>query len=87
MNRMPVLSSQIHRAPDANDHPPDWSLDSNGPALVAGEGAEVVEWTWPAAEERLGTAYQERGIRGWAEAVMNELEAEGQTERKRRGQS
>ncbi|TCD71026.1 hypothetical protein EIP91_000525 [Steccherinum ochraceum] len=92
MTRMPVLSSRIHRAPDADDHPADWiPVDPNGHTfntqVTESEKSEQVEWSWPAAEERLGMAYQERGVRGWAEAVMHELEAEGQTERKKRGHS
>ncbi|KAI0692818.1 hypothetical protein C8T65DRAFT_72188 [Cerioporus squamosus] len=86
LNRMPVLSSRIHRPPEPEDGdallPPEplVTAGSQSTSLDAGE-----EWTWAAAENRLKEAFDKHGFYGWAAAVMRELEAEGRLERSKRG--
>lgn len=63
------------------------SLESSDAATVTGENATSTQWTWPDAEERLSTAFETGGFSGWAAAVLQELEAEGEIERKKRGHS
>ena len=46
-----------------------------------------MEWTWPDAEKRLKAAYEADGFSGWAQAALQELESEGNAERKKRGQA
>ncbi|KAH8089903.1 hypothetical protein BXZ70DRAFT_1041920 [Cristinia sonorae] len=86
LTRMPILSSRIHRPPAPQDNPVDWTpeLKSSSP-LSGSDQNEELEWSWPSAEKRLGNAFQERGFYGWFEAVLHELEAEGQAERRKRG--
>lgn len=85
--KLPVLSSRIHRPPADEDHTatirndpahveaPEITLDSNAHA----------DWAWPDAEKRLSAAYERDGFSGWAQAALQELEAEGRAERRRRG--
>ena len=87
LTRMPILSSRIHRAAAAEDHPEDWEPSSETNPPLNPDDTSDVEWSWSSAEERLSAAFQERGFLGWAEAVMHELEAEGRVERKKRGHS
>ncbi|KAH9830098.1 uncharacterized protein C8Q71DRAFT_799483 [Rhodofomes roseus] len=83
MHRMPFLSSRIHRPPN-----PENSGDgSEVPRLRVDQGSGTIEWTWPDAERRLKTAYEEGGFMGWAEAALQEIEAEGELERSKRGQT
>ena len=82
LRNMPLLSSRIHRPPDATDHPKD------GPSLAPNPQGDDIEWDWSAAEDRLRNAFDKDGFSGWAEAAMRELEAEGALERaKRQGTS
>lgn len=76
LRNMPLLSSRIYRPPEDKDHPKD------GPSLIL--NYEEPEWTWSAAEERLGNAFEKDGFSGWIEAAMKELEAEGAIERSKR---
>lgn len=81
LHRMPFLSSRIHRPPDTGDA----SEDPDIPRLYVEKSSGVVEWSWPDAEHRLKTAYEESGIMGWAEAALREVEMEGELERSKRG--
>lgn len=86
MTRMPALSSRIHRPPTPEDNEPVEEIPPTGPPpLLAQRGSGEAEWTWPAAERRLTVAFEEKGFSGWATAAFEELEAEGQVERKKRG--
>lgn len=87
--KMPALSSRIHRPPTDDDHTgtirnsPTGALDA--PQIVMHEDTGDVEWTWPDAEKRLRAAYDNGGFSGWAQAALEELEAEGRSERRKRG--
>ena len=84
LERMPLLSSRIHRAPEADDGDALLPVPQETAAEVGATAAHE-EWTWPAAEHRLREAYDKHGFYGWAAAAMRELEAEGQAERAKRG--
>ncbi|KAH9930439.1 uncharacterized protein BXZ73DRAFT_77884 [Epithele typhae] len=76
--RMPLLTSRIHRSPEAEDG--DVLLpfpDSHDPSHAD------KEWTWPDAEKRLREVFDTHGFYGWAAAAMRELEAEDRLERSR----
>ncbi len=81
---MPALSSRIHRLVDPGDitespsvHPP--------PRIDIKDSVQHTEWAWPDAEKRLQAAFERDGFSGWAEAALREIEAEGQSERMKRG--
>lgn len=85
--KMPGLLARLHRPPEEEDH----TLTVWNSPTLAGEVPQVVvkddiEWAWPDAESRLKAAYETDGFSGWAQAALEELEAEGKTERRRRGQ-
>ncbi|KAI0784063.1 hypothetical protein C8Q75DRAFT_781180 [Abortiporus biennis] len=86
LSRMPVLSSRIHRTPDAEDHGHDPellnTLSSNNHEQ---QQLPTEEWTWNAAENRLREAFDKDGFSGWGLALLQELEAEGRVEREKRG--
>lgn len=79
MEKVPMLSSRIHRrfAGEVEDgaegrvHPP---LE---------DGVDTA-WTLEDAERRLRVAFDKNGVSGWAEAALNELEAEAERERLKR---
>ena len=87
LERMPVLSSRIHRAPEVDDGDALLLLpeETKSGATEVGATAAREEWTWPAAEQRLREAYDKHGFYGWVAAAMRELEVEGQAERAKRG--
>lgn len=86
--KLPVLSSRIHRPPADDDHT---ATIRNDPAqvetlhIVINEQSGEAEWAWPDAEKRLVDAYERNGFSGWAQAALQELEAEGRSERRKRG--
>jgi len=77
MEKVPMLSSRIHR-------PPESEGDEDG-QMVRGllDGVDPA-WKWEDAEKRLSAAYDKDGFSGWAGAALKELEAEGELERLRR---
>ncbi|EKM56315.1 uncharacterized protein PHACADRAFT_91562 [Phanerochaete carnosa HHB-10118-sp] len=86
--KMPVLSSRIHRPLAEEDHTATiWNdpVCVDVPYTVVNEASEQTEWAWPDAEKRLEVAYERDGFSGWAQAVLEELEAEGRAERRKRG--
>ncbi|PCH44642.1 hypothetical protein WOLCODRAFT_123878 [Wolfiporia cocos MD-104 SS10] len=88
IERMPLLSSRIHRRIQREDETSELRL---GPPTTPSSHIHVepasgaAEWTWHDAEKRLKAAFQQDGIVGWAEAALQELEAEGELERAKRG--
>lgn len=78
MENIPMLSSRIHRVPEVEDN--DGGEHQVRTLL---DGVDPV-WKWEDAENRLRTAYDKNGFSGWAEAALEELEAEGELERLRR---
>ena len=85
LTRLPRLSERIHRASlHANDQASSTPASSSE---MASDGEEVAhtEWNWPDAEKRLTTAFEHGGFSGWAAAVLHEVEAEGEIERRKRG--
>lgn len=84
--KMPVFSSRLHRVPEEDDHTATlW----NSPDAVA-ESPDIsvdpnAQWSWPDAERRLTAAFETGGFSGWARVALQELEAEGQAERRKRG--
>lgn len=89
LTRLPRLSERIYRAstsedPDAVAPSPFVSPDTK---VVPNEDTGRMEWSWPDAEKRLTTAFEHGGFSGWAAGVLQELEAEGEIERKKRGHS
>ena len=80
MEKIPVLSSRIHRriAGDVDDGVEEEQVY---PAL---DGGVDTAWTFEDAERRLRAAFDRNGISGWAEAALNELEAEAEMERLKR---
>lgn len=87
LTRMPMLSSRIHRALQAEDHPEELIDSSAATTHLHGApgSSNTLQWSWPEAEERLRVAYDSGGVYSWAEAVLYELETEGQVERVKRG--
>ncbi|EED78505.1 predicted protein [Postia placenta Mad-698-R] len=85
--RMPMLSSRIHRALQAEDHSEEFVNSSAATTHLHGApgSSNTLQWSWPEAEERLRVAYDSGGVYTWAEAVLHELETEGQVERVKRG--
>jgi len=81
--RMPFLSSRIHRPPETEDS----QEVSDALQLRVDQTSRATDWTWHDAERRLTAAYEERGFMGWAQAALQELEAEGELERSKRGQT
>jgi len=83
-SRMPLLSSRIHRLLTPDDNGED-TYGSSQP-LVHAEQQDTgdVQWSWPDAEKRLMAAFERKGFSGWAEAAAQELEAEGEIERRKR---
>ncbi|KIP11818.1 hypothetical protein PHLGIDRAFT_114145 [Phlebiopsis gigantea 11061_1 CR5-6] len=84
--KLPAFSSRLYRAPEEDDHTATlWnSPDTVGeaPAIALDPNAQ---WSWPDAERRLTTAFETGGFSGWARVALQELEAEGQAERRKRG--
>lgn len=79
MEKMPVLSSRVHRKPE------DEVDDGAEPQVqTLSDGGVDTTWTLEDAETRLSVAYDKGGISGWAEAALNELRVEGEQERSRR---
>lgn len=75
MEKLPMISSRIHRPPESEDN------------VEAGQRVQTLAdtpWRWEDAEKRLRDAYDKGGFSGWAEAASKELEAEGELERLRR---
>ena len=86
--KMPVLSSRIHRPPAEEDHTATlWNSPASveNPHIVVNEDTGDAEWAWPDAEKRLKDAFDNGGFSGWAQAALQELEAEGRLERRKRG--
>ena len=77
MEKIPMLSSRIHQTPESED---DGEAEQVQTVLDGADSA----WKWEDAEKRLRAAYDKDGFYGWAEAVLRELEAEGELERLRR---
>ncbi|KAF5358821.1 hypothetical protein D9758_008566 [Tetrapyrgos nigripes] len=85
VTKMPSLSARIQRSHLDEDPLPSSSAPS--PASVTSSSSlpnGSMEWTWPAAEERLKVVYNEGGVAGWGEAVLRELEEEERVERSKR---
>jgi len=78
MEKIPMLSSRIHRPPESED---DDEAGQQVQTVLDGVGPA---WKWEDAEKRLRAAYDKDGFYGWAEAALRELEAEGELERLRR---
>lgn len=78
MEKIPMLSSRIHQPPESED---DGEAGQQVQTVL--DGADSA-WKWEDAEKRLRAAYDKDGFYGWAEAVLRELEAEGELERLRR---
>jgi len=90
--KMPGLAARLHRPPDPDPEPEPDLPTSTSIAAASLEAAQTsplnetrTPWTWPEAENRLRTAFDERGFSGWAEAVLREVEAEARVERMKRG--
>lgn len=79
MEKLPMISSRIHRRPDSEA---DDGAEQQDPTLLDG-GVDTI-WTSEDTETRLRIAYDKNGFSGWAEAALNELEAERERERLRR---
>jgi len=75
MEKLPMLSSRIHRPPES---------EGDGEAGQQVQTFSDLPWKWEDAEKRLGDAYDKGGFSGWVEAALKELEAEGELERLRR---
>ena len=80
MEKIPVLSSRIHRrivgevddgAEEEQVHP-------------LSDGGVDTAWRFEDAVGRLRAAFDKNGVSGWAEAALNELEAEAEMERLKR---
>ena len=87
LNKLPFLSSRIHRSPDAEDHGHDPDLlHTMGSASLEKEPTNHngEKWSWDAAENRLKDAYEKDGFSGWGIALLQEVEAEGKLEREKR---
>jgi hypothetical protein len=96
IHRSALSDSTIQFPPRPRPHPPaspaSESFDGPGYPLMADEGSEGLEvemdkdeeWNWPAAQARLAAAYEGGGVARFAEAVVRELEAELEHERRRR---
>ena len=52
---------------------------------IPSENVSIEAWSWSAAQARLSQAYDNGGFQGWAEAALQELEAEAEIERRKRG--
>jgi hypothetical protein len=94
LNKWPLLTSRIHRAssdtltpippwPPASE-PPDGPPPTDSVPGVMVDNTES-QWSWPAAQERLAAAYERGGVAQFAEAVVDELEAELELEKRKRG--
>ena len=84
---MPALSARIHRATTEEDHTLTIanSPHQDVPSVPGIRGGQEGEWRWPEAESRLRSAFDRDGFSGWVDAALQELEAEGQLERTKRG--
>ncbi len=80
---VPGQAPSAHSAPATNSVPPDTPDATDSEAAPESEQP----WSWPEAERRLGEAFDNGGISAWAECAVHELEAEGETERRRRRSS
>ena len=80
MEKVPVLSSRIHRRPESEGD------EEAGQQVQAHFGDSDLAWRWEDAEQRLRAAYDKDGFSGWAATALKELEAEGELERLRREQ-
>ena len=88
---MPGLSSSLHPPPDLEPSL-DYSLstldsasDSHSSLDSHASGSPSnTPWAWPAAQERLSTAYEQGGVVEWAETMVREMEAEDRDERRSR---
>ena len=78
MEKIPMLSSRIHRPPEGED-----SGEARQQVQTLLDGVDPA-WKWEDAEKRLRAVYDKDGFSGWAEAALRELEAEGELERLRR---
>ena len=78
MEKIPMLSSRIHRPPESEDD------GEAGPQIQTALNGIDPAWKWEDAERRLRAVYDKDGFSGWAEAALRELEAEGELERLRR---
>jgi len=98
LNKWPHFTSRIHRvsgddtAQEPSLHPfprlpPLKSPDGPPPPPSAAPDVTVDEsaWNWPAAQARLAAAYERGGVAQFAEAAVGEMEAELETERRKRG--
>lgn len=83
MRFIPMLTERLHRPPEAEDGGPVVELAA-APHINISDTGETVEWTWPDAERRLKLAFEKDGISGWAQAVLEELEAERVAEKSKR---
>lgn len=81
LERLPWLSRRIHLSD--RDEELQFSPDSSVHTSQMTETKS--EWSWNAAEERLGDAFDRGGVSAWAELAMRELEEEAKIERKKRG--
>lgn len=79
MEKMPVLSSRIHRLPEG-----EVDDGAEQQAQTLSERGFDTTWTFKDAETRLSAAYDKSGFSGWAGAALNELEAEAERDRMRR---
>ncbi|TFK49218.1 hypothetical protein OE88DRAFT_399130 [Heliocybe sulcata] len=90
LTKMPWLAARLH-APVAPD--PGYNLPTPTTLTAASSDAAhppptnetTAPWTWSKAEQRLRTAFDERGFSGWAEAVLREMEEEARIEGIKRG--
>ena len=82
---LPQLSSRIHRPPVEEENTATILNDPVTVTEVPRIEVSGEDWAWPDAEQRLRTAYDRDGFSGWAKAALEELEAEGRIERRKRG--
>ncbi|ETW75667.1 hypothetical protein HETIRDRAFT_330131, partial [Heterobasidion irregulare TC 32-1] len=82
LTKMPILASRIHRPTEPDILLPTVPFTASTPPSPAGS---IEAWSWSAAQERLFQAYEKGGFQGWAEAALQELEAEAEIERRKRG--
>jgi hypothetical protein len=94
LNKWLLLMSCIHRASSDTLTPiPPWppisELPDGPPPTDSVQGVMVdnteSQWSWPAAQERLTAAYKRSSIAQFTEAAVDELEAELELEKRKRG--
>lgn len=82
---MPMLSERLHRPSEVEgDTIPLPKDPSYTPHVHITNGEHVTEWSWSDAERRLKMAYEKDGFSGWAQAALEELEAERIAEKNKR---